>query len=120
MRRGELDSLVRWYNCKDEPPKHYYVSYEILILDETRGESSKWWHTQGIPNENGHWDVWVDGFGWSGDAGQPMYWCSLPPEPPIPYKGPICIYYNNGCCVGQKNSPQCCCEGNLEKCRYEK
>lgn len=47
-----------------------------------------------------------------------MYWKSCINEPPIPYTGPKCIYYNNDYCVGQKNTPRCVCQGNRKVCMY--
>ena len=69
--------------------------------------------------KNGDWDLWIDGFGWSGDSGyKPYYWCELPPFPPLPYEGPYCEYYKGEYCSAQKNTPRCVCQGNRKVCMY--
>lgn len=112
--------MMYWRSCSKEPPI-YDGEYEVLVLDCDWLTGAKHWAT--LPGKyyckDKLWDLWIDGFGWSGDSGyEPYYWCSLPPFPPIPYDGPLCEYYVNECCSGQKHTPHCSCQGNKEHCIY--
>lgn len=103
-----------WKSCINEPPKKD-GEYVVLIL-----EDNMWKECFGsYSSKSNIWKLWIDGFGWSDDSGYiPSYWFELPKDPPIPYTGPKCIYYNNDYCVGQKNTPHCPCQGNRKVCMY--
>ena len=106
---------MKWHNCKDEPPAAGV--YEILMLCCTGDGRKMWFQTSGIYNSrNDIWTIKITENTWSSDAGTPLYWIKLPPLPPVPYDGPMCKYYSDGLCVGQKNSPRCYCQGNTEEC----
>lgn len=106
-----------WHDySKEKPPMA--GRYEILMLTTIDYDEKGWYQTTGIYNANNKlWSIWLDGFGWSSDAGTPSYWLRMPPEPPIPYEGPICEYFHSGdYCSAQKDMPRCYCQGNKEKC----
>lgn len=108
--------MVTWRNCKDDAPKYDGV-YQVLILSD---DHQHWCNVDGRYNvKYNSWELWLDGFGWSGDSGyEPYYWYKLPAFPPVPYEGPICEYYVNECCSGQKHTPHCSYQGNKEHCMY--
>lgn len=108
--------MVTWRNCKDDAPKYDGV-YQVLILSD---DHQHWCNVDGRYDvKYNSWELWLDGFGWSGDSGyEPYYWYSLPPFPPVPYDGPLCEYYVNECCSGQKHTPHCSYQGNKEHCMY--
>lgn len=111
--------MVSWRTCSKEPPI-YEGEYQVLILEHDWVTDTKHWVVlPGKYYKNGDWDLWIDGFGWSGDSGyKPYYWCELPPFPPIPYEGPYCEYYKGEYCSAQKNTPRCVCQGNRKACMY--
>ena len=86
--------MISWRACSKEPPI-YEGEYQVLILEHDWVTDTKHWVVlPGKYYKNGDWDLWIDGFGWSGDSGyKPYYWCELPPFPPLPYEGPYCEYY---------------------------
>ena len=106
-----------WRDCIKDPPTND-IECEVLILDYDIYRGARWLQTSAQYNsENGNWDLWTDGFGWSGDSGYiPMYWIELPPLPPLPYNGPICEYFSENQCIAQKNMPRCYCQGDKNKC----
>jgi hypothetical protein len=106
--------MVTWRNCKDDAPKYNGV-YQVLILSD---DHQHWCNVDGRYDvKHNSWELWLDGFGWSGDSGyEPIYWYKLPVFPPVPYNGPICKYFREDSCVAQKNAPRCYCQGNESKC----
>ena len=107
---------MQWHDCVKNPPTSE-GTYVVLVFEDDEWKEC----FSRYSSKYNEWQLWLDGWYDADEVGlKPSYWVELPPFPPLPYKGPICMYYNNGCCVGQKNSPQCYCEGNVEKCRYEK
>ena len=106
-----------WRDCAKDPPTND-IECEVLILDYDIYRGAKWRQTSAQYNsENGNWNLWTDGFGWSGDSGYiPIYWIELPPLPPLPYDGPICEYFSANQCMAQKNMPRCYCQGDKNKC----
>lgn len=106
-----------WRDCIKDPPTND-IECEVLILDYDIYCGARWHQTSAQYNsENGNWNLWTDGFGWSGDSGYiPMYWIELPPLPPLPYNGPICEYFSENQCIAQKNMPRCYCQGDKNKC----
>ena len=106
-----------WRDCIKDPPTND-VEYEVLILDYDIYRGARWLQISAQYNsENGNWNLWTDGFGWSDDLGYiPVYWIELPPLPPLPYNGPICEYFSENQCIAQKNMPRCYCQGDKNKC----
>ena len=106
-----------WHDCNKEPPTPE-VEYEVLVLDHDIYHGTRWLQTPGKYHQEGYWDLWIDGFGWSSDSGCiPSYWIELPPFPPLPYEGPKCGYlYGDDYCTAQKNMPRCFCQGDKNKC----
>ena len=106
-----------WRDCAKDPPTND-IECEVLILDYDIYRGVRWLQTSAQYNsENGNWNLWTDGFGWSGDSGYiPVYWIELPPLPPLPYDGPICEYFSANQCMAQKNMPRCYCQGDKNKC----
>ena len=101
-----------WRNCNNDPPQKA-GEYIVLILEDNMWKECFGQYSTHYKN----WELWIDGFGWSGDSGyEPQYWFELPQYPPIPYKGPICEYFYNNYCSAQKNIPRCFCQGDKNKC----
>ena len=107
-----------WRDCVKDPPANN-IECEVLVLDHDIYCGTRWLRTSAQYNsKDRNWDLWIDGFGWSGDSGYtPSYWIELPSFPPLPYEGPKCGYlYGNGYCMAQKNMPRCYCQGDKNKC----
>ena len=106
-----------WRDCVKDPPIND-VECEALVLDYDIYRGTRWLQTSARYNlKDGNWDLWIDGFGWSGDSGYvPLYWIELPPFPPLPYNGPMCEYFSANQCMAQKNMPRCYCQGDKNKC----
>ena len=106
-----------WRDCVKDPPTNN-IECEVLVLDYDIYHGTRWLQTSArYDSKDNTWDLWLDGFGWSGDSGYvPLYWIELPPFPPLPYNGPMCEYFSANQCMAQKNMPRCCCQGNKERC----
>lgn len=106
-----------WHDCNKEPPVNN-IECEVLVLDYDIYHGTRWFQTSArYDSKNNTWELWLDGFGWSGDSGYvPFHWIELPPFPPLPYNGPMCEYFSANQCMAQKNMPRCYCQGNKEKC----
>ena len=109
------EKRMYWRDCVKDPPKADGI-YQVLVLWQAAfWRPKEWFHTEGRLR-SGIWDVWMDGYGWSSNTGQPHYWYELPPFPPLPYDGPMCEYFSADQCIAQENIPRCYCRGNKEKC----
>lgn len=106
-----------WRDCVKDPPTND-IECEVLVLDYDIYHGARWFQTSARYDlKDNTWDLWLDGFGWSGDSGYvPLYWIELPPFPPLPYNGPMCEYFSANQCMAQKNMPRCFCQGDKNKC----
>ena len=111
------EKRMYWRDCAKDPPTNN-IECEVLVLDYDIYRGTRWLQTSArYDPKDGNWDLWIDGFGWSGDSGYvPLYWIELPPFPPLPYNGPMCEYFSANQCMAQKNMPRCYCQGDKNKC----